>query len=143
MSKGKEFWSRDFAKRFGHAQIVEEKDKYLFAKEAPRYRFNVIGAGTMGQEHIRVTNLEGRATIHGVFDPEPLSVANAKASHALQSKEPLEVYETLEEACTDPAVDGLIICTPNFTHIDVVRAVASSGKHILVEKPVATTIADA
>ncbi|MDJ0751305.1 MAG: Gfo/Idh/MocA family oxidoreductase [Woeseiaceae bacterium] len=143
MPKGKEFWSRDFAARFGHAEIVPEKDKYLFKKEEPAYRFNVIGAGMMGQEHIRVTNLEGRGTIHGVFDPEPLSVESAKKSHALGSDHALKVYSSLEEACEDPAVDGLIICTPNYTHIDVVRVAAKTGKHILVEKPVASTIRDA
>ena len=58
MPKGKEFWSRDFANRYGHSSLVADKDKYLCASEAPRYRFNVIGAGTMGQEHIRVTNFE-------------------------------------------------------------------------------------
>jgi len=143
MPKGKEFWSRDFAARYGHTSLVADDDKYLFAAEPPRYRFNVIGAGTMGQEHIRVTLFEGRATIHGVYDPEPLSVDNAKAAAACYSKDPLKVYESLDEACNDPDVDGLIICTPNFTHIDVVRAAAESGKHIMVEKPVATTIADA
>lgn len=143
MPKGKEFWSRDFAIRFGHASLVNEDDKYLFAAEPPRYRFNVIGAGTMGQEHIRVTMFEGRATIHGVYDPEPLSVENAKAAFTLFSDGPLKVYDSLEAACNDPEVDGLIICTPNFTHIDVVRVAAKSGKHILLEKPVATTIADA
>ena len=143
MPKGKEFWSRDFAARFGHTKLVADKDKYLFASEAPKYRFNVIGAGTMGQEHIRVTNFEGRATINGVYDPEPLSVDNAKAAHAIHRDEPLRAYETLEEACEDPDVDGLVICTPNYTHIDAVRVAAKSGKHILVEKPVATTIRDA
>lgn len=143
MPKGKEFWSRDFAQRFGHARIVPEKDKYLSAKEEPAYRFNVIGTGMMGQEHIRVTNLEGRATIHGIYDPEPLSVENAKKSHAIGSDAPLEVYTSLEEACEDPAVDGLIICTPNYTHIDVVRVATKTGKHILIEKPVAATIKDA
>lgn len=143
MPKGKEFWSRDFAARYGHTSLVADDDKYLFAAEPPRYRFNVIGAGTMGQEHIRVTLFEGRATIHGVYDPEPLSVDNAKTAAACFSKEPLKVYESLDEACNDPDVDGLIICTPNFTHIHVVRAAAQSGKHIMVEKPVATTIADA
>jgi predicted dehydrogenase len=143
MPKGKEFWSRDFAARYGHTTLVGDDDKYLFAAEPPRYRFNVIGAGTMGQEHIRVTLFEGRATVHGVYDPEPLSVENAKAAFARYSDGPLKVYESLEAACNDPDVDGLIICTPNFTHIDVVRAAAKSGKHIMVEKPVATTIADA
>jgi predicted dehydrogenase len=143
MPKGKEFWSRDFATRYGHTSLVADEDKYLFASEAPKYRFNVIGAGTMGQEHIRVTNFEGRATINGVYDPETLSVENAKAAHATHSDEPLRVYSSEEEACSDPDVDGLIICTPNYMHIDSVRAAAQSGKHILVEKPVATTIPDA
>ena len=139
MPKGKEFLSRDF-RRFGHGKLVADADKYLYASEPPRYRFNSIGTGTMGQEHIRVTDFEGRATINGVFDPEPLSVENAKAAHALHSDEPLKVFSSLEEACADPDADGLIICTPNHTHIDVVREAAKSGKHILVEKPVATTI---
>ncbi len=143
MPKGKEFWSRDFARRYGHASLVADKDKYLCASEAPKHRFNVIGTGTMGQEHIRVTNFEGRATINGVYDPEPLSVENAKTAHAVHSDEPLQSYASIEEACEDPDVDGLIICTPNFTHIDAVRTAARSGKHILIEKPVATTIPDA
>ena len=143
MTKGKEFWSRDFASRYGHADLVADQDKYLCAQVPPRYRFNCIGAGTMGQEHIRVTDFEGRATIHGVYDPEKLSVENAKSAHSTYSEEPLTVYESVEAACSDPAVDGIIICTPNHTHIDVVRVAAQSGKHILVEKPVATTVADA
>jgi len=143
MPKGKEFWSRDFARRFGHAGLVADKDKYLFATEAPKYRFNVIGAGTMGQEHIRVTNFEGRGRINGVYDPEPLSVENARTAHALYSDEPLKIFASLQEACEDPDADALIICTPNYTHIDVVRIAAKSGKHVLIEKPVATTIADA
>ena len=143
MPKGKEFWSRDFAARFGHTKLVDEKDKYLFAAEPPRYRFNAIGTGTMGLEHLRVTMFEGRATIHGAYDPEPLSITNAKSVFARYSDAPLQIYDSLEAACNDPDVDGLIICTPNFTHIDVVRTAAKSGKHILLEKPVATTIADA
>jgi len=143
MPKGKEFWSRDFASRYGHTKLVDEEDKYLFAGEEPRFRFNVIGAGTMGQEHIRVTNFEGRARINGVYDPEALSIENARSAQAVHCDEPLKIYSSLEEACGDPDVDGLIICTPNFTHIDVVRVAAESGKHVLVEKPVATTIPDA
>ena len=143
MPKGKEFWSRDFAIRFGHTSLVSERDKYLFATEPPRYRFNLIGAGTMGQEHLRVTQFEGRAAIHGIYDPEPLSVANAQSEFARYSNDALKIYDSLEAACNDPDVDGVIICTPNFTHIDVVRVAAKAGKHVLVEKPIATTIRDA
>lgn len=143
MAKGKEFWSRDFALRYGHSALVGEHDRYLSAREEPRYRFAVIGAGNMGQEHIRVTLLEGRATIAGIYDPEPLSIANAQAAFAMFGGGALKIYESVEAACEDPEVDGLIVCTPNFTHIDIVRRAARFGKHLLVEKPVATTIEDA
>jgi len=87
--------------------------------------------------------LEGSCTIHGVYDPNPSSVESAKNIKAPFSNEPLVAYETLEAACNDPAVDGLIICTPNFTHLDVLKVAVQSGKHILLEKPMATNLRDA
>lgn len=143
MPKGKEFRSSIFARnpRFSY---IPESDRYLFALDQPRYRFNVIGVGANGQEHIRVTLLESRATIHGVYDPNPGSVALAKQTFASLVKDrELVVYDSLESACNDPEVDGLVICTPNFTHIEVIRAAVKSGKHILLEKPMATRIEDA
>ena len=143
MSKKNEFWSRDFGSRYNHMDLVSDKDKYLCADSPSKYKFNVIGVGTMGQEHIRVTNFEGRAVIHGIYDPEPLSIENAKIANAIHNKNPLKIYNSLEEACLDSEVDGLIIATPNFKHIESVKAAVKSGKHILVEKPIATSISDA
>ena len=40
-------------------------------------------------------------------------------------------------------MDGLIIATPNYTHLEVLRVALESGKHILLEKPMATTVDDA
>ncbi len=143
MEKGKELRSGFFA-RNPVFTYLPETDRYLFALDKPKYRFNVIGAGLMGLEHIRLTLLEGRATIHGVYDPNPRSVAVANEVYSRFSQEgSLYVYDTLEEACNDSKVDGLIICTPNYTHIAVVRTAAKSGKHILLEKPMATTVQDA
>ena len=143
MSKKNEFWSRDFGSRYNHMDLVSDKDKYLCADRPSKYKFNVIGVGTMGQEHIRVTNFEGRAVIHGIYDPEPLSIENAKIANAIHNKNPLKIYNSLEEACLDSEVNGLIIATPNFKHIESVKAAVKSGKHILVEKPIATSISDA
>jgi len=140
---GKEFRNQVFARSPIFSYLPAE-DRYLFAAGEGRYRFNVIGTGVNGQEHIRVTMMEGRATIHGVYDPNPLSVAGAQGTYAqFVPGGKLVVYDSLEAACSDPAVDGLIICTPNYTHLDVLRVAAGSGKHILLEKPMATTIADA
>jgi myo-inositol 2-dehydrogenase/D-chiro-inositol 1-dehydrogenase len=134
--------------RFPHIQerfgYLAEQDRYLFATDIPDYRFNIIGVGMNGQEHLRVTMLEGRATVHGIFDPHSRSVAAARQIFSQYANpEELVIYNSLEAACQDPAVDGLIICTPNYTHLTVITEAIKSGKHILLEKPMATTLPDA
>ncbi|HOV47262.1 MAG TPA: Gfo/Idh/MocA family oxidoreductase [Anaerolineae bacterium] len=140
---GKELRSRAFTLN-PNFSYLPDPDRYLMARETPRHRFNVIGVGVNGQEHIHITLLEGRATIHGIYDPNPGSVAGAQRAYKqFVPQGELVVYDSLEAACHDPAVDGLIISTPNYTHLELVRVAAKSGKHILLEKPMATTIPDA
>ena len=143
MKYGKEIRSRAFS-RDPQFSYLPDEDRYLLATPEPKYRFNVIGTGINGQEHIRITHLEGRATIYGVYDPNPRSIEGACSAHAqYHPHSPLVVYASLEAACADPAVDGFIICTPNYTHLEVVRVVAQTGKHVLLEKPIATSLQDA
>ncbi|WP_164667803.1 Gfo/Idh/MocA family protein [Virgibacillus doumboii] len=134
----------NFYTGFFKSDHLAEEDKYLFSKSSPKYKFNVIGTGIIGQEHIRVTMLEGRATINGIFDVNENSIENTCQFFRQEyPDDELKVYDSLENACQDPEVDGLIICTPNFTHIDIVKEAVKSGKHILLEKPMATTLKDA
>lgn len=120
------------------------EDRYLSAAPTPNYKFNIIGAGIIGQEHIRVTQMEGRASIHGVYDPTPSSRISAQNAYAQYNPHtPLVEYDSLKAAVNDPKVDGLIICTPNFTHLEILKTAIASGKHILLEKPMATTLPDA
>lgn len=143
MAQGKELTSRAFSMNPRFSYLPAE-DRYLFALEQPRYKFNVIGTGINGCEHIRVTLLEGRATIQGVYDPNPGSIALAQASFQhFRPGEQLKVYDSLEAACNDPEVDALIISTPNYTHLEVLKAATKSGKNIFLEKPMATTVQDA
>ncbi len=141
--RGKEFRS-NFLSRNPAFNYLPEGDRYLLAIDIPKYKFNVIGTGIMGQEHMRITESEGRGTIHGIYDTNPLSIEHAKSMFSLSAPgKNLTVYDSLEEACSDPEADGLILCTPNFTHLDMVKVATKSGKHILLEKPMATTIEDA
>ncbi|SFO94782.1 Gfo/Idh/MocA family protein [Salibacterium halotolerans] len=129
---------------FFKSDHLTEKDKYIFADDTPEYRFTIIGAGMIGQEHIRVTMLEGRAVIHGIYDSNAGSMENTKEMfHREFPGRNLVLYETLDAACMDPEVDGFIICTPNYTHLEVVKEAVKSGKHIMLEKPMATTLEDA
>ena len=49
----------------------------------------------------------------------------------------------LESACNDSAVDALFICTPNYTHFEILKVAIRSGKPIFLEKPMATDLDDA
>jgi predicted dehydrogenase len=50
--------------------------------------------------------------------------------------------DSCDAAFDDPDVDAVIIATPAASHFDLARRALESGKHILVEKPLATTVAE-
>src|SRR4026209_1372329 len=52
-------------------------------------------------------------------------------------------YSRLGELLKDSRVDGVFVCSPNALHAEHVVQAADAGKHVLCEKPMATTIADA
>lgn len=53
------------------------------------------------------------------------------------------IHDGFEDLCRDPDVDAVFVMTPNDKHRDVVLAAAAAGKHVLCEKPLAMTEADA
>ena len=123
---------------------LEDEDRFLSHRQKPDLNFGFIGCGLMGVEHMRNTLLEGRAGIGGIFDLSKRSIGQALSSIAKYTGEnPPTVYSSLQEACADPATDALVISTPNFTHIDVMRVAGQYNKPIFLEKPIATSIADA
>lgn len=138
-------FSRLMASGFsGRLGYLTAQDRYLSAQERPILRLGIIGCGINGQEHIVNTAFEGRAFVKGFFDTsEESSCAAAELYRSVyQGKEPV-IYDSLQEICEDPEIDALIISTPNHTHIEVLREVAPFGKHLLLEKPMASTVEDA
>ena len=124
-------------------QHITEADKYLYRQPVPIYKIVVIGTGTIGQEHMRVAALLGRAQVHGIYDTQTHSMDVAEANFKPCSDVPLVRYENLESACNDSATDALFICTPNHTHFDILQVAIKSGKPIFLEKPMATDLQDA
>ena len=109
----------------------------------PRHNFLLVGAGMIGREHIRVTQLLGLAKVSGIVDPHGPSVEAALALFANKADEQPVVYGSVSEALAAGGFDAILICSPNFTHFDIVQQVKASGLPLFVEKPMATTLADA
>ncbi|MEM7278988.1 MAG: Gfo/Idh/MocA family oxidoreductase [Pseudomonadota bacterium] len=127
----------------GSQRHIVGDDLYLYRQDPPRYKASIIGTGTIGQEHMRVATMLGRIAVHGIYDEAAVSMKVAVEEFAKYSDTSLKTYANLDSACNDPDVDVLFICTPNFSHIDVLEVAARSGKPIFLEKPMATTLADA
>ncbi|MEQ8954356.1 MAG: Gfo/Idh/MocA family oxidoreductase [Gammaproteobacteria bacterium] len=108
-----------------------------------RYRLLLIGAGMIGREHIRVSQLLGQAAISGIVDPHPPSIEAALALFDGAGQEPPRVYDSLASALHEDKFDAILVCTPNYTHFDVLQQVKDSGKPLFIEKPMATNLADA
>jgi len=124
-------------------QHITQGDQYLYQRPTPNHNLVIIGTGTIGQEHMRVATLLGRAQIHGIYDTQKHSMDIAEANFAVYSDKSLVRYADLESACNDPAVDALFICTPNYTHFEILQTAIKSGKAIFLEKPMATDLQDA
>lgn len=142
MSSRKEHRLRYFEQSRGQQHITGD-DKYLYKQTPAHIKIAVIGTGTMGVEHIRICCLAGRAHVVGLYDPHTPSMDMAQAELRRLGAEPAKVYDSLHAAIGDGNVDAYIICTPNYTHKQVVEQVVSAGKPILLEKPMATTLEDA
>jgi myo-inositol 2-dehydrogenase / D-chiro-inositol 1-dehydrogenase len=96
----------------------------------------------MGYEHINNLKLMPEAEIAGITDPVPQSIQLAQAFLGDGLKDKVTVYPDRQAMLSDPKIDAVLISSPNFTHAAVVRDVVKSGKHVLCEKPLATTLED-
>ena len=76
------------------------------------------------------------AQLIGATDVNP---ARQKAAEALG----LKWYPSLDVVLADKAVDGVYIATNNASHAKLALAALKAGRHVIVEKPIATSIADA
>src|SRR5690606_18112807 len=99
-------------------------------------RAGVAGAGVMGRNHARVLAELKDFELVAVLDPDE---AAARAAAEAWGAAPVATVDAFLGAGLDCAV----IATPNRTHADLGVALLEAGVHVLVEKPIAATVADA
>jgi myo-inositol 2-dehydrogenase / D-chiro-inositol 1-dehydrogenase len=131
-------------------------------------RYGIIGTGMMGREHIRNVMAIDGITVTALADPHPPSIRYALAdlsgddafsggvppaddgvaprgqSSRGQSHQP-QIFDTPEALMDSGLCDAVVIATPNVTHASVMDHLFTyhSDLHVLVEKPMCTTIDDA
>lgn len=110
--------------------------------QQPQFRFLIIGCGMIGREHIRVTRLLGKAAIVGLVDPHQPSIDAALSLFQDSAQKPA-IYESIDQALQEAQPDAVFVCTPNYTHFAIVEKLVESGLPLFVEKPMATSLADA
>ena len=101
-------------------------------------RYGVIGGGDMGREHVRNIGLIDGAAVTAVADPYEPSLS---AACRLAGRDVL-AYSDYRRLLAEAPVDAVVIATPNHTHTDVLGHALGTGKAILVEKPLCTTVED-
>ncbi|MCQ8279148.1 Gfo/Idh/MocA family oxidoreductase [Acetobacteraceae bacterium KSS8] len=105
-------------------------------------RFGIVGTGLMAQEHIRTLALVPGLQVAALADPVPDSIAWAR--HTLGAgSEDVPAFDSVEAMLGAGGLDAVIVCSPNHTHHDVLDSLLATDLHILCEKPLCTTVADA
>lgn len=99
-------------------------------------RFGLIGYGLFGRHHARCLAATTGAELGAICAASPSSRAAAAADHGSAT-----VLADWRELIAADDLDAVDIVVPNHLHEEMAVAALEAGKHVLVEKPLATTVA--
>lgn len=103
-----------------------------------RKGFALVGAGLFGERHAQAYSRHPDVDFVAVCD------LDADRARLIAERYGASYHSTdLEQLLADPQIAAISVATPDHLHRDVAVACARAGKHLLVEKPLATTVADA
>ncbi len=103
-----------------------------------RIRTAVIGTGFMGRVH-----LEALRRVENVDVVEIAATSADKARDAAEGYNVLNSTGDWQDVIRDPSIDAVHITTPNVSHFPIAKAALEAGKHVLCEKPLAMSSAQA
>jgi levoglucosan dehydrogenase len=105
----------------------------------PRVRVGVIGSGTFAVEG-HISNLQA----HSQAEVAAICGRNQDRVHAIARQFSIPaVYTDYRELCAQSDIEAVTIVTPNAFHAEQAVTAFQNGKHVLCEKPLGRTLADA
>lgn len=97
------------------------------------YATDQVGVGLEGSEHWRVT---------GIVTGSPSKIPAWKAKWGLKDENIFD-YDNFDAIAESDDIDVVYICLPNALHAEFTLRAARAGKHVIVEKPMTTSVQDA
>jgi len=104
-----------------------------------KVRFGIVGAGAVSDfHHVPGIRVDPRAELVAVCDPNQELLEKRRQDWNID-----KLYTDYADLARDPAVDAVIIATPNDTHCDIALACLEEGKHLMCEKPLGVNFDEA
>jgi predicted dehydrogenase len=98
-------------------------------------RVGVFGTGAMGRNHVRLLSALPGAELVGIYDPDPRSAEAAARDHGAR------IFPRLEDLAGE--IEAAVVAAPTVAHADMGCALLDHGLHVLIEKPLAASLAEA
>lgn len=98
-------------------------------------RMAVVGTGAMGRNHVRILSSLPGVELVGIHDPSP------GAAEAVSKEHGAKAFESLDDLAG--RIDAAVVAVPTVAHADIGCKLLSRGVHVLVEKPIAQSLAEA
>jgi predicted dehydrogenase len=109
------------------------------AKEPRLLRVGVLGCGPIAQAaHFESCTKARNAELYAICDVAPDLLARMAATHA-----PSRTFTDYDAMLGDPAVEAVIVATSDAFHVPAALRALEAGKHVLCEKPLATSVEEA
>ena len=97
----------------------------------------VVGAGYWGPNLIRNFTAHPDCDLFWVCDLD-----RQRAAHAVGRHSTVRITQSVDDILNDARVDAVVVATPPATHAPLATSCLEAGKHVLIEKPLATSLAD-
>ncbi|OGF50784.1 MAG: hypothetical protein A2231_05500 [Candidatus Firestonebacteria bacterium RIFOXYA2_FULL_40_8] len=102
-----------------------------------KVRFGIIGCGDIAEAEIKGMEVSGNSEIKCVMDVNP------EYAKRLGEKHKIDFTSDLKEMLKRKDIDAVVVCVPHFLHKAMGLEVIKAGKHLVMEKPLATNRKDA